>query len=262
MLRAVTFDLWETLIHEDPAAEQARRDHRVREIRAVLARYGLDPDPDTLEKAHREVFVRMEAYWSSALDVSVLEQTKMFIELAIGQSVDGRVPGSALLECAKHYGEASLKHPPTVAEGARSVLTVARACGLQLGLICNTGRTPGKVIREILKNFGLADLFVALTFSDEARIRKPAKDVFLRTLQRLGCDPSLAVHVGDQAETDIAGARAAGMRTIYLRRGSAPLAESDYVVASIGELPAILGKLSEGTTRSGARPGDETVVQH
>ena len=261
MLRAVTFDLWETLIHEDPTLEGPRRSHRVREIAAIVAKHGFSPSAEAWEKAHRDVLIKMDAYWSSSLDTSVLEQARFFIELAVGKGIDGKIPGASLLDCAKHYGEAALKHPPQVAEGAKSVLQVARACGLRLGLICNTGRTPGKVLRDLLKQFGMVDCFDSLFFSDEGRLRKPAKDVFLKTLQRLGAEPGGAPHVGDQPDTDLAGARASGMRSIYLKRSGGPDAEADYVISNISELPAILGKLTEGPRggRTG-RAGDETVI--
>jgi putative hydrolase of the HAD superfamily len=261
MLRAVTFDLWETLIHEDATLEAPRRAHRVKEISAIVARHGFSPSAEAWEKAHRDVLVRMDAYWSATLDTSVVEQAKFFIELAVGRAIDGKIPGGALLECAKHYGEAALKHPPLVAEGARSVLQVARACGLRLGLICNTGRTPGKVLRDLLKQFAMVDCFDSLFFSDEGRLRKPAKDVFLKSLQRLGAEPAESIHVGDQPDTDLAGARASGMKSVYLKREGGPDAEADYVISAIGELPAILGKLTEGPRggRTG-RAGDETVI--
>ncbi len=260
MLRAVTFDLWETLIHEDASLEAVRRNHRISEIGAIAAKHGITPTREAWEKAHREVLIKMDAYWSASLDTSVVEQAKFFIELAAGRAVDGKLPGGALLECAKHYGEAALKYPPMAAEGAKAVLQVTHACGLRLGLICNTGRTPGKVLREILKNFGMAELFDAVFFSDEARIRKPAKEVFTKMLQRLGADVGDAIHVGDQPATDLAGARAAGMRCVHLRRPDSSAADADYTISSINELPTILGKLSDGKGSRTGRPGDETVI--
>ncbi len=260
MLRAATFDLWETLIHEDASLEAPRRNYRIDQISAIAGKHGISLAREAWEKAHRDVLLKMDAYWSASLDTSVVEQVKFFIELAAGPAAS-KLPGGALLECAKHYGEAAMKFPPTAADGARSVLQVAKACGLRMALICNTGRTPGKVLREILKNFGLIDLFDVHFFSDEGRLRKPAKEVFMKILQRLGAEPGESIHVGDQPETDVAGARAAGMKCVLLKRSGSVSAAADYVISAIADLPAILGKLSEGskTGRTG-RPGDETVV--
>ena len=58
--------------------------------------------------------------------------------------------------------------------------------------------------------------------SDEVRLRKPAPEFFTRTLSRLGIQPSEAVHLGDRLDSDIAGARAAGMGAIYLQHADSP----------------------------------------
>lgn len=48
------------------------------------------------------------------------------------------------------------------------------------------------------------------------RLGKPAPHLFVEAARRLGIDPSRLVMVGDQLETDIAGAHAAGMATALL----------------------------------------------
>src|SRR3990170_3011034 len=99
MLRAVTFDLWETLLYEDAEIETSRRAYRVRETRRLLAGVGIDLRPETLEAAHQSVIARMPPYWTHNLDVSVVEQTKVFLEGALGGPVEKRIPPAALLEC-------------------------------------------------------------------------------------------------------------------------------------------------------------------
>lgn len=268
MISAVTFDLWETLIHEDPEAEVSRRDHRLREIGRILQDNGISIPRESLERAHQEVLQRMDPYWGANLDVSVVEQTRMFLEIAAGSSLDTRLPAVALLEASRCYSEAALKFPPRPAVGAKAVLTAIRASGLKLGLLCNTGRTPGKVLRDVLQRLELKTYFDALIFSDEARLRKPAPELFSRALARLGVTPDAAVHVGDQAETDLAGARAAGLWTVYLRHDKspeAPASMADYTIRSIDQLPEVLGKLvgvptqaKPDTTTQGLAGGDTT----
>jgi putative hydrolase of the HAD superfamily len=262
MLRAVTFDLWETLIHEDPACEAPRRDYRVREVGRVLREHRIDVSQEALERAHKNVLERMEPFWGASLDLSILEQTKMFIEAAIG-SAEGRLAPAALLEASKHYGEAALKCPPKLAEGARAVLTAARAAGLRMALLCNTGRTPGKVLRDILTQFDMKNCFDVLCFSDEARLRKPAAEFFTRALTRLSVRADEAAHVGDQPETDLAGARAAGMRAIYLRlpgKPEAPVGLADHTIAAITELPEVLGKLMASVVPAQTPGGPRTPL--
>jgi putative hydrolase of the HAD superfamily len=260
MLRAVTFDLWETLIHEDPAADAPRRAYRVREVGRILRQGGLAADDGTLERAHEEVLARMDPYWAGNLDLSILEQTKMFIETA-GIAVDGRFPAAVLLDASRHYADAALKYPPRAAAGAAAALAAARASGLRLALLCNTGRTPGKVLREILGTLEMKPFFDVLCFSDEIRLRKPATEFFTRALQRLGVRPDEAVHVGDMPDTDLKGAKAAGMRTIHLRRegrDEAPPGMADFTIASMADLPAVLGKLLTAPSSSQPMPMMDT----
>ena len=111
------------------------------------------------------------------------------------------------LELAILHGTTSLL------EGVPAVLAklVSR---YKLGLISDTGVSPGRVMRELLARDGLLCHFDHLTFSDEHGRSKPHPSVFHATLAQLGVAPDRAVHVGDLLRTDIDGASAIGMRTV------------------------------------------------
>lgn len=55
--------------------------------------------------------------------------------------------------------------------------------------------------------------------ADTVRAYKPHREVFDETLRRSGCSPEEAVHIGDSYDTDVIGARTAGIRPILLLRG-------------------------------------------
>jgi putative hydrolase of the HAD superfamily len=106
-------------------------------------------------------------------------------------------------------------------------------------------RTPGEVVRQILDQAGLLPFFRVLTFSDECGIRKPARAIFLRTLEELGVPARHAVHVGDDAVLDVEGARDAGMAAIQVTadgRATAPV-KPHAVIRHLSELPAALRRL-------------------
>lgn len=261
MLRAVTFDLWQTLISEDAELESSRRAFRIRETSRILGSHGIEATPDALEAAHEAVIARMHPFWSSNLDVSVIEQAKIFLEAALGGPVEKRVPPQALLEVARHYGEAALHFPPIPVAGALQVIQDAQKRGLMLALICNTGRTPGKILRELLHLLQFDHCFHALYFSDEVRVRKPARDVFEKALARFAVAPSDALHVGDRLETDVAGAKAAGMIAVHLDTGDSHTGtgpDPDFTIGDISELSAILEKIAPppGQTRKISNLGE------
>jgi len=51
-----------------------------------------------------------------------------------------------------------------------------------------------------------------------AGVRKPDPAIFAPALELAGCRPDEALHVGDTAEEDVAGARAAGIRSLLIDR--------------------------------------------
>ena len=76
---------------------------------------------------------------------------------------------------------------------------------------------------------------------------KPSPQYFAAACEALDADPELTWMVGDDLETDIAGAHGVGMRTVLLRTGKfrpdvveASRTRPDGIVSSIAQLPAWL----------------------
>ena len=55
--------------------------------------------------------------------------------------------------------------------------------------------------------------------ADTARAYKPHREIFDETLRVSGCTPDEVVHIGDSYDTDVVGARVAGIRPVLLLRG-------------------------------------------
>lgn len=127
---------------------------------------------------------------------------------------------------------------------AREALAELTAAGLRLGIVSDTGFSPGSTLRQILAEHGLLGYFdpQALAFSDEVGVPKPAARIFQAALAGLGTPPEATAHIGDLRFTDVAGARALGMLTVRYRGCNDDLdgAEADLVVDDLGELPAVL----------------------
>lgn len=69
---------------------------------------------------------------------------------------------------------------------------------------------------------------------------KPDPEPFERAMDSLGATPATTVHVGDSLETDVAGARAAGLDAVWVSEatdaaGHAPT----HRVESVGDLPSL-----------------------
>ena len=57
--------------------------------------------------------------------------------------------------------------------------------------------------------------------ADSARAYKPHREMFDEAIRFSGCAPGEVVHIGDSYDTDVVGARSAGIRPVLLLRGRA-----------------------------------------
>ena len=115
-----------------------------------------------------------------------------------------------------------------------------RRIGHRLGLITNG---PADVQRAKLAATGLGAWFDAVVISGEVGVGKPDPHIFARALAALDASPQTAIMVGDNLERDVVGARAAGMRGVWLNRSgrSRPAGiVPDLEIATLTELPAVL----------------------
>jgi putative hydrolase of the HAD superfamily len=241
MLKAVTFDLWQTLILDRPEGLRQARAGRVQGIHDILVRHGHAVRRDDVERAYDAVGEHLEVLWTTQRDVGTRGQVRILLD---GLRLDGTVSGDDRIMGAldEAYCLPILSALPVANAGAGEVLEVLSARGLKLALICNTGRTPGTMLRIVLERLGLARLLSVLTFSDEVGLRKPHPEIFLRTLTALGVPPSSAAHVGDDVTTDIAGARGVGMRAVHLCHPGGVSGPSDdtEAIPSLFALDALL----------------------
>ena len=138
-------------------------------------------------------------------------------------------------EIAEYCDKVALEFCPPVVTGIIDVLEVLSQ-KYKLAVICNTGWHSAPTVRNLLEDYGLALYFSHLTFSDEAGVAKPHKQIFEQTLEQLGCIPEEAVHIGDSEYSDIVGAREANMHSIlfsgvndkYKDNNSADVTINDY----------------------------------
>lgn len=81
---------------------------------------------------------------------------------------------------------------------------------------------------------------------EAAVVGKPSREFFHQALRSMGVRPEEAIMVGDDIESDIAGAQAAGIRAVLVRTGKFRPADlegaifPDAVIDSIAELPELL----------------------
>jgi putative hydrolase of the HAD superfamily len=86
---------------------------------------------------------------------------------------------------------------------------------LRLALVTNG---PSDLQRWKLQSVGLEDRFDTLAISGELGMAKPDPRIFWRILEELEAEPREVWHIGDSLSNDVAGARAAGLVSVWLNR--------------------------------------------
>ncbi len=156
-------------------------------------------------------------------------------------------------------------HPISLAsnidEGVGEMLLQLQAAGTKMGIVSNT-LVPGHCLDQHLSDAGLLHFFPVRVYSSHVRYRKPHPRIFEMALELIGAPASRTLFIGDLLKADIAGAKKAGMHTIWKparTNGHFPLTprrhHADLIIPKVTHLPQALphfGWKATGTTRSGA----------
>jgi len=215
----------------------AQRTLRIQAMQRVLARAGRELGFGQVVDAYdRSERVLVERFWSRDRDPTIAEQVRLVLETASPGAADAMI-GSLFDEAVAGYIEPVLHLPPVLEPGAEEAVVALASRGVALGIVSNTGRTPGVILRRVLERHGLLQHFTSLSYSDEVGYRKPAGEIFRQTLAGLGVEAGDAAHVGDNPEADVRGAQGIGMRGVhYAAAGRTGASHADLIVADLGEL--------------------------
>lgn len=108
--------------------------------------------------------------------------------------------------------------------GAVATVRALAAMGVPLGIVSSAVYHP--FLEWSLERFGLRDAFGDVTTSASAGFYKSRPELFWHASRALGAAPERSVHVGDSYRFDVAGARRAGMGTVWLR-GTGPTVDDE-----------------------------------
>ena len=130
---------------------------------------------------------------------------------AVFAAAGAALPAGAFDRLWDHYAGAAAWQP---APGAHALLRGVRQRGLRTGMVSNFDhRLPA-----VLAALDLAALLEVVVVPADVGAAKPDARIFLAALARLAVEPAAALYVGDDADDDIAGATAAGLRAVDVHR--------------------------------------------
>lgn len=154
---------------------------------------------------------------------------------ALGWTIDG----THISRCAQLFFDETTQD---VHDDARALLASLKYRGYRVGVVTNS-IFPGELFEPRLAELGLAGYVDAVVSSADVGWSKPDPRPYVATLERLGIEPQEALFIGDRLDTDIAGARAAGLRAVLIDRRSRRREGAGYLVIShLGALNDLLGE--------------------
>lgn len=196
-------------------------------VRAIL--YDLDGVLVHSAPAWYRVIVRALAAWGKP-PLSPDEFRRTF-----GQGIESDrasfFPDRTVAEIGALYDQLFEEEAATVdlAEGARELVGRARRRGLLQAVVTNAPRRTAQRILEAKELMHSLDAFVAAGDAAE----KPAPDLLILALSRLGVAAECALYVGD-TDADVRAARAAGVRMVGIG------IDADVRVSSLRHVESLL----------------------
>lgn len=206
----VTFDFWNTLYTDRPNGDSDFvRQARLAALREAVEVCGGAATPESLEESNSSGFVAYVEAWRGGRHYGAREHVVHVLGRLGAPSCDDGVE-----RAAEQIEELGAQADLVLLPGATEAISQLAAAGVKLGLISDTGLTPGRILRIFLERDDLLPYFSSLTFSDETGFPKPDPRMFQRTLDEMGVRADTSLHVGDTPRTDIAGALGMGMRAV------------------------------------------------
>lgn len=233
MIRALFFDLDDTLIRYDAAYEVAlTASHR-----ALADRHPHIGRGD-LRRAIYAAYEKQFGYGTPGFaDLGILS-VKALREVLTGDALCmlGVPPEpdfvATLIETHEAVERCEIR---PFADTLRTLDVLAKS--FPLGVITNG---PSAMQREKLNRLGLTPRFSVIVVDSEFGHPKPDARIFAHAAERAGCAPDELLFVGNSPEADVAGAVSAGWTCVWVNADGAPLPAGipapHYVVQKISEL--------------------------
>jgi len=218
---AILLDALGTLVALDPPAPR---------LRAELAdRFGLQISEEEAARAITAEIAYYRAHLDEGRDAAALQLLRRRCAEALRSALPGSGAGlevdplvEALL-AALHF---------TAFDDVRPALQAARERGQRLVVVSNWDVS----LLAVLRGLELEPLLDAIVTSAGAGARKPSPAIFEQALELAGVAAAEAIHVGDTLDEDVAGARAAGIEPVLIRRSAGPPAPGVRTISSLAEL--------------------------
>jgi putative hydrolase of the HAD superfamily len=244
MLRALTFDYWDTLYEGGVLPERVAL--RRTAVGALLGAYGRALPDEQLRALYEESGREAERWWSEEQrGYTTNDRLRWILERA---AVKPRESCEHVAAAVDAVDNALLMLPPAMLSGAWQMLRSLHR-HFTMAVISDTGFASGRAQDRLLEKDAARAFFSATIYSMDIGHAKPRPEIFTAAVETLAVAPHEILHIGDNERTDVRGALAAGFRAVRLDvvRSGGP-SEAEFVARSFGELTDYLNGQRTGRT--------------
>ena len=199
-LRAICFDIGDTLVFDDPPIQERVR----RALDSLCLSYDATMMPAAFRTAEDHA---LEQYLHGVPldDPMLLKESANLILKKLDLNSES-APVDQLSEAYATIRYTRSLHPQTLA-----LIAELKGRGFLIGVISDWEETLPALLNELM----LAPQLDALAISAQVGVTKPNRKLFDAALGQLGLPGQKVMHVGDYFELDVAGAREAGMIPLF-----------------------------------------------
>jgi putative hydrolase of the HAD superfamily len=205
-IRAIGFDLFNTLITAEPGGVERAMARILRNLREA----GFPLEEETFKTAYREAAVR---FVKTARREGRETHNRFWISAALTELGFPLAPEDPRIAFAVEAYFSAFYDFCRLIPGTLEMLGELRD-RFPLGLLSNFTHAPAA--RGLMEHLGLADYFEVILISGDLGYRKPHPLVFQQLVEALDRPREQILFIGDDLEPDIQGAREAGLRPVWM----------------------------------------------
>ena len=237
MIKAITFDLWNTIFENISYS-----DIRLKIISNLIEKRDTSLSFDNIKESYESNFLFLNPE-EKVKKIHHVYTEKRFRNLLSDTNV--KMSNAEIKEIVKKLEDIMLNNPPPLKPNVKKTLEML-VPKYKIGLISDTGITPGRILKQALEYHEILQFFDTLIFSNEIGVYKPHPLPFQTALKNLEVLAEFSIHIGDLIDTDIVGAKNFNMRAIWVNNG--PNIEllkikPDYIIKDIYETVGIIAQL-------------------